>query len=122
MFKIILWTVLAKTDERLQLLKKALNSVAEMVFVDCDQQRRGLSRCRSKDALSDIRAPDGNARCTRTQIALVPALSSHHGGLLGELLLRQFGHGDIVDLAGAEHRDFLKHQDIARDHQVGGAL
>src|SRR5262249_54712222 len=62
-----------------------------------------------------------NRFCRVCGVRATPASHCNRRALCN-LLAHQVGDPDIVELAGAEKRHLVYHQDVRRDHQVGGAF
>src|SRR5262245_8555751 len=69
------------------------------------------------------------SRTMTTDGSLLYAIKSQSDGslrrgdrCLGGVVLHQRGDTEVIELAGAEHRHLVDHQNFRRHHQVGGAV
>src|SRR5215831_4421061 len=86
----------------------------------------GASRAAPMIAPQPALAPSPQPRPAPTARALPPGLVEQGGQnwmpIEGQIWTPIDSHGEIVDFAGAEHRDLLKYQDVGRYHQIRGTL
>src|SRR6185437_3769419 len=66
-----------------------------------------------------FRSPRGSPG-TAAVVTPPPRWSLRRRGLGLRLLAHEFGDGQVIDLAGAEQRQLVEHDDFRRQHQFGG--